>query len=170
MTVTYENSFSDIIRFNLFHLPRTLLFWLMNGGIAVYAGWSAFSGLDGSEHSLLARVLTVVIMTSVLMSVVLSLQVVLIILSYRIRSNRSILTEHTVSLSPDGMDEVTPLGRQSSTWPGVLAIRENRRYFFFYTSQHAAHVIPKRAFEEPDAAVAFRDYALSHWQRAREAA
>ena len=168
ITVRYRNSFPELIKFNLFHVSRTVVFWLANCGGGIVIGWTLASGVKGLGHSMEVKVVYVTFMTLAVMALLLLLQLAYLCLSYSMHANRGFLTEHTVTLTAEGVREITPLGKQFLSWQGMAAVRENRRYIFIYVSQHVAYVIPKLAFRKPDAAMAFKKHARDRWQRTQQ--
>ncbi|MCR4269252.1 YcxB family protein [Nitratireductor sp. ZSWI3] len=49
-----------------------------------------------------------------------------------------------------------------SPWDSLLAVEEDDRLFYFWTSKYQAHVWPKRAFDSPEEQAAFRS-SLEEW-------
>ena len=79
---------------------------------------------------------------------------------------KGLLGRHRVVLSQDGLIESTAVGESRSSWAGVDRVEQDPHNIYIYTSLAAAHVIPKRAFRDPQEADAF--YQFSH--AAKEAA
>jgi hypothetical protein len=50
----------------------------------------------------------------------------------------------------------------TSPWNSLLAVEEDDRLFYFWTSKYQAHVWPKRVFASPDEQAAFRR-SLEEW-------
>ena len=69
------------------------------------------------------------------------------------------LGRHRIVVSQEGLIESTAVGESRTSWGGVDRIEQDPHYIFIYTSPAAAHVIPKRAFRDPEEADAF--YQLS---------
>ncbi|MFL5496895.1 MAG: YcxB family protein [Gemmatimonadales bacterium] len=80
------------------------------------------------------------------------------------RQDKGQLGKHRLVLDEEGIRESTAVGESRTRWAGVDRVEENADYIFIYTTPAAAHVIPKRAFTDPQQAEAF--YQLS---RARKA-
>ena len=75
------------------------------------------------------------------------------------KPGRGQVGRHKVVLSDAGVVESTDVSESRTSWAGVDRVEENPKYIFIYTSPAAAHVIPKRAFRDTEAAEAF--YQLS---------
>ena len=80
------------------------------------------------------------------------------------RPDKGHLGRHRLVLGEDGVHESTAVGESRTTWAGVDRVEQNPDYIFIYTTPAAAHVIPKRAFAEPQQADAF--YQLSCTRKA----
>jgi hypothetical protein len=81
------------------------------------------------------------------------------------RPDRGQLGRHRLVLGEDGLSESTAVGESRTTWAGVDRVEQSPDYIFIYTTPAAAHVIPKRAFTDPEQAEAFY-----HLSRARKKA
>lgn len=79
------------------------------------------------------------------------------------RPDRGQLGRHRLMLDEDGLTENTAVGESRTRWAGVDRVEQSRDYIYIYTSPAAAHVVPKRAFANPEAADAF--YRLSEARR-----
>lgn len=66
---------------------------------------------------------------------------------------------HKLVLDEKGVVETTAVGESRTLWAGVDRVEQNGGYIFIYTTPAAAHVIPKRAFENAQQAESF--YALA---------
>jgi YcxB-like protein len=82
------------------------------------------------------------------------------------RPDRGHLGRHRVVLSDDAVVESTAVNQSRTAWAGVDRVEQSPDYIFIYTSPATAHVIPKRAFTDPEEAEAFFQLARSR----REAA
>jgi hypothetical protein len=71
------------------------------------------------------------------------------------KPGRGLLGRHRIVATEEGLTESTPVGESRTSWAGVDRIEEDPRYIFIYTSVAAAHIIPKRAFSDPQEAEAF---------------
>jgi hypothetical protein len=80
------------------------------------------------------------------------------------RPDKGQLGRHRLVLSEEGLSESTAVGESRTTWVGVDRVEQSPDYVFIYTTPSAAHVIPKRAFRDPQQAEAF--YQLSRSRKA----
>jgi hypothetical protein len=80
------------------------------------------------------------------------------------RPDRGQLGRHRLVLDEAGLSESTAVGASRTAWAGVDRVEQNRDYIFIYTAPVAAHVIPKRAFLDPQQAEEF--YQLSRTRKA----
>jgi hypothetical protein len=75
------------------------------------------------------------------------------------------LGQHRLTLTEAGVVESTAVNETRTSWAGVDRVEQNADYIFLYTSPVAVHLIPKRAFQDPQEAEHFYELA-----RARKAA
>jgi hypothetical protein len=162
MQVTYTNTFFDLIRFNLYHLPRTVSGQVAAAAFVLLHAWTFGPHIvEMNDHvGMKAAVFTTTLLF--LLGVLLVVQFVFILLSYRPSKNKTFLTQHVVSVSDEGLVEETAYGATSSTWAGVPKVGQNRTYIFVYVQQNMAHVIPKVAFPSASDAVTFFEFVRSH--------
>jgi hypothetical protein len=71
------------------------------------------------------------------------------------KPGKGLLGRHRIVLSQDGLVESTAVGESRASWTGVDRIEQDSHNIYIYTSLAAAHVIPKRAFRDPQEADAF---------------
>jgi len=69
------------------------------------------------------------------------------------------LGRHRIVLSQEGLVESTPVGESRTSWAGVDRVEQDAHNIYIYTSPAAAHVIPKRAFRDPQEADAFYQFS-----------
>jgi hypothetical protein len=76
------------------------------------------------------------------------------------------LGRHRIVLSDDVIIESTAVGESRTAWAGVDRVEQNDQYIFIYTSPTSAHVIPRRAFRDSQAADDFYQASRLHQERA----
>ena len=62
------------------------------------------------------------------------------------KKNKTMRTEHEITLKDEGFVEKTPFNTTENTWAAVQRLRRSKNYIFLYVAANLAHVIPKRAF------------------------
>jgi len=82
------------------------------------------------------------------------------------RPDRGQLGRHRVVLGEDGLVESTAVNESRTAWAGVDRVEQSPDYIFIYISPATAHVIPKRAFSDPQEAEAFFRLARSRKEAA----
>jgi len=75
------------------------------------------------------------------------------------RLEKGLLGRHTLKLDEAGLSESTAVGESRTLWAGVGRVEQNPEYIFIYTHPNAAHIIPKRAFNNAQAAESFYQLA-----------
>jgi hypothetical protein len=82
------------------------------------------------------------------------------------KPGRGQLGAHKVHLNEAGLIERTAVNETRHSWAGVDRVEYDQKYIFIYTAPHAALVIPKRAFINPDEAESFYQFAKIRKQAA----
>jgi len=75
-----------------------------------------------------------------------------------------LLGEHTIILSDEGIIESTSVNKGVNSWEGIRGVEQNEGYIFIFLNQMMAHIIPKRAFVNPEIADHFFEEAQNRWQ------
>ena len=70
-----------------------------------------------------------------------------------------IVCQHTISLTSTDLIEKTNVNESRHGWEGVSKITENQDYLFIHISGEQIHIIPKRAFSDPEAYQKFYAFA-----------
>lgn len=155
MEIRYTNTLGDLVRFNLYHLSRMGVVQVL---IVVLVGIHVSTfGVDILEldQPLAIRIASFVLSLAILFGVLVALELLVLFLSYKPAKNRSILTDHVLRITDDGIVEETPLSSSTVAWSAIPRIAQNSRYLFVYVQQNSAHVVPKRAFPSSADATAF---------------
>jgi hypothetical protein len=77
----------------------------------------------------------------------------------KVMPNKGLLGRHKVVLNEGVLIERTAVGESRLLWAGVDRVEQNEEYIFIYTQPNAAHVIPKRAFDNAQLAESFYQLA-----------
>lgn len=75
------------------------------------------------------------------------------------KPGRGQLGTHKVKLNEAGLVESTAVGESRCLWAGVDRVEHDQQYIYIYTAPHAAHIIPKRAFNNLHEAESFYQLA-----------
>jgi YcxB-like protein len=78
--------------------------------------------------------------------------------------------EHTITLTDDALIEITPVNEARHLWAGLHSVVNAPHYVFIFVAANAAHIIPKRAFANPEAADVFFYRAFKLWSDAKRPA
>lgn len=62
--------------------------------------------------------------------------------------NEGLIGEHHLTLTEDGVSDLTAVGEMKSTWSGIKKIEEDLEHFYLYNSSVSAYIIPKRALQD----------------------
>ena len=81
--------------------------------------------------------------------------------AFTAETQRSLLCEHTITLTDDALLEVTPFGEGKNLWKGVYQVVDTPEYIYIFATQYSAHVVPKRAFADAEEAHRFHQYAAA---------
>jgi hypothetical protein len=150
MTVRYRMSFADLLWLQSYTYRRSPVVLAVNLLFALFVIYRVYTSVPQPKSPLIhwAATLVVSAVFLVVWLVVMSLCVAVAMVS---RANRTLLTEHVVTLTDTGLIEETNLHRTEQKWAGITRLARTRRHIFAYVSQYAAHVIPRRAFSDPGA-------------------
>lgn len=72
------------------------------------------------------------------------------------------LRDVEITVSPSGIDIVTPKMTQTFAWSAVTKVRRDRRSIYLFFSSRMAHIVPLRAFQSPVDAERFLNLAAQH--------
>lgn len=86
------------------------------------------------------------------------------------KQDKGQLGKHSMTLTEDGLVESTVVGESRNSWAGIHRVEQNPDYIFLYTAPIAAHLVPKRAFNDPGDADRFFEFARSRWSAANQPA
>ena len=85
------------------------------------------------------------------------------------RKNRSVLTEHVITLTDSGVLEETEFNRSETYWRAVAGVERTSSYVHLFPTQLSAYVIPAAAFGSEQALATFVATARQRIREAREA-
>lgn len=145
MVVRYRNTFWDIVRYAAYtytHTPALLWLYAAMSAMVLYVAYA----LTGTVEFWTVRILMTVILFVLMVGTIFVVTAIFVVLSMISGANRTILTEHTITISDGGLVEETAFNRTEQKWTGIPRLICTRDYIFAYVSQYAAHVIPSRAF------------------------
>jgi hypothetical protein len=164
MTIRYKNTFADVLWFAAYtytYSPVLLCIYALIGVCSLYLATVSVP----AEAQLPARIFAVTVLFLLILGIFFTVFAVITVLSLVSKANRTILTDHSITIRDDVLVEESPFSRTEQKWTGIPRLVRTRRHIFAYISQYAAHVIPRRAF--PDAQEFDRFYAElnSHVQK-----
>ena len=156
-TARYTTTRSDILRFYIHHYGRSRGFLAFQIVLLALLSHSFFRALPPEEPVV---VQIIVFATFFLLAVAFLLLLFFGSIAVHVfsKKNKTVTTEHTITLKEEGFLEETPFNTTEHTWAAVQRLRRSRNYIFLYIAAQLAHVIPRRAFsteEEWNAFYAF---------------
>ena len=158
--IDFRNTLFDLVRFNLYHFPRSRVTQVLLAGALLLFGRDAMR----VDAPLSARIVMFLILAVGLVVACTAIIIVVAVFSYRPKKNKGILSEHHVSLTSEGVVEETPVSTSKWAWSAVPRIARTRSYIYIYVQQNMAHVIPARAFRTDAEAAQFFDSAMALWK------
>ena len=163
MTVRYQNTFRDVMAFCFYHYLRSpvVLGFYGVGFALVSLPLLLEIPKDQGTAARIAMFLTMEAFVFAILAPVFALSIVLSMIS---RRNKTLLTEHIITLGQDAIMTETPYVKSEQKWAIVQKLARTRRYIFIYVAQYSAHVIPRRAFRDDPEWDAFYEFCK---QRAR---
>lgn len=100
------------------------------------------------DLGLVARTIGFIVIEMVLASAIVMVFGISIVLSMISRRNKAYYAERTLTIADTGIASESQYDKSEVKWTIVQKLARNRRYIFAYTSQHAAYIIPRRAFSD----------------------
>ena len=146
MTIRYQNTFRDMMAFCFYHYPRSPLVVGAFGVCFLLISLTIYQALP-KEANPLVKSIAFLTMEALCFGFFAALFVGTTVLSMVSRRNKTFLTEHTIVLGQEGFTSETPYSRSESKWLVVQKLARTSNHIFIYVSQHAAHVVPRRAFQ-----------------------
>jgi hypothetical protein len=150
MQIRYTNTFRDILAFCLYHYARSpivLASYAFGGALLSLTIVQAVQSLPGNTP-LYVKAFAFLFVEFLALTLVGALYAALLVLSMVSRRNKTVLTDHRFALAPESFVDETAYSKTEFKWSAVQKLARTRRYIFVYVAQHAAHVIPKRAFQD----------------------
>ena len=145
MKISFENTFLDIWKFNCSHQFRnvaTQAVYIL-GGLAIFSIIYQYE-IDGvKQNSLLASFF----IAGVFYLFMWIFQLVFNLFSLYSKSNKSVLTQHTVEIQDEALFEETKYNRSYFYWNGIEKILQAAGFIAVYVTAHTAILIPRRSFK-----------------------
>ena len=164
VNVQYKNTLADVLWLQAYTFYRSPVM------IAIYAGFCGFACFDTftftpASAPLGARILATAVVVSVCSMAFFLLCGLFTALLLISKSNKTIFTQHTITITENCLIAETEFNRTEQKWTGIPRLARTRRHIFAYGSQYAAHVIPRRAFADAAAWDSFYHELQSRVQR-----
>jgi hypothetical protein len=163
MTIRYQNTFRDIMAFCFYHYPRSpVVIGLYGIGFTIIS-FIVFQALPKDGDAMM-KIIAFVIMELIAFSFLAAVLALSVVLSMVSRKNKTVLTEHTITLGEKSFMEETPYNKTEQKWAIVQKLARTRSYIFIYVAQYMAHVVPRRAFRDDMEWDAFYQYCRQRTQ------
>lgn len=159
MTVRYRNTFGDIMAFCFYHYSRSPL---VIGTIVAGMGVLSFVFIQAipAEFMTIEKVITFLVLEALAFLLFAGLIAISIVLSMISSKNRTVLTDHTLTLNETNFVEETVYNRTEQKWNSVQKLAKTRRHILIYIAQYLAHVVPRRAFQDDAEWNAFYQFCI----------
>jgi len=157
MTIRYTNTFRDVMAFCFYHYPRSPFIIGSYGFAFVIISLAIFQAMPNDATNVV-KAITFFIMEFLAFAFIAGIFALTIILGMVSRRNKTLLTEHVITLEDGSFIEETTYNKTDHKWAGVQKLACTRGYIFIYVAQHAAHVVPRRAFRDHKEWDSFYDF------------
>ena len=149
MQVRYTTKFRDLLAFCFYDYPRSPFVIGTYGIVFVLVSFYIAQSLPTDIEPIPKAVLFLVaeLILAMAIAALFSFLTTLNLISFR---NKTLLTDHALTLDDDTFALETPFHRTEHRWLAVQKLARTRRHLFIYLSQHSALVIPRRAFKDRD--------------------
>lgn len=159
-TVRYTTTRGDILRFYVHHYGRSWGFVAFQIVLLALLSHSFYRALP-SEAPVAAQIIVFAMFFLLAVAFLLILFFGSVALQVFSKENKTVTTEHRITLKEEGFREETPFNTTEHTWAAVQRLRRSRNYIFLYIAAHLAHVIPRRAFSTEEEWNAFYAFCRS---------
>src|SRR5262245_31827194 len=106
-------------------------------------------------------------MSALGLAVIIALTGLAVLVGISAKRNRTVLTDHTVTLTSEGVVEETVFNRNEVYWPGVDRVVDAGGYVCVHPGQFSAYIIPASAFQSEEQRREFVQYAVQRLEAAR---
>lgn len=138
----------------------------MFGIPVIFVAWQLFQIVESRQFPIFLKIAIVLAGVVIAISVILGLHYAMSTFLFMGRKDQAVQGSHTVTISENGVNEITPAGASNQNWKSIVEVRRTQRYILIYTQLHAAHVIPLNGFTSREEADDFYNFALHHWKKA----
>jgi hypothetical protein len=166
-TITYTNTKADLVHFSFSHSLRQTVVRIMFAIPVIFLAWQLLQIVEHRNYPMFLKVAIVVGGVLIAIGFILGLHYAMSTLLFIGRKDRGVQGSHTVTLTENGISEVTSAGSSNQNWKSILEVRRTKEYILIYTQLHAAHVIPLNAFASRQAADDFYNFAYSAVKKSR---
>ncbi|RBP48066.1 YcxB-like protein [Roseimicrobium gellanilyticum] len=166
MSVRFTITYWDYLAFSAYHYLHSPLILGIYGicfALVTYVNVGVVSEVNTTAGKLITFVILETVVFGFLV-LVLGITTVLGIIS---RRNKTVLTEHTITVTDDFLAEETVYNKTEQKWAGVQKIARTNRHLIIYIAQHLAHIIPLRAFADKASSDAFDEFCRKKVESAR---
>jgi hypothetical protein len=146
MTIHFRNTFRDMLAFARYHHIRNWFVWVLWGIVLAITTAQTIQSVPPQMGVVGGAVF--VIFTELLVACLWVAIVSTIVIVYMAASrtrNKTFLTEHTLTLTPEGVTAETPFATMTHTWAGIVRVARTSNHLFLYIAHDAAHIVPRRA-------------------------
>ncbi len=161
MTISYTNTWRDLLTFNRQHIWRSPVSIAIHlGGVAflAYVFFQAAEPGPAPSYGLAARIVGTVLFMALALPVLTAVQLAIVVLLLLSRRNKTLFAKQTLTLREDGFDTENAYARSDCKWTVVQKLRQTRRHLFIYVSQNGALIVPRRAFRDEAEWQAFHEF------------
>lgn len=155
LSVTFTLTRADLLRLNfraVFRNPVIVVIYLLTAAMWVISMLAQPSIRERSVAYKIDFGTIAWAVVTVPFCVVMGLLIVAIVF---LRNHRGVLGPHTITLSDEGLLEKTEFNEGRWNWSGILRVQTSNDFIFAFVNDSLVHLIPKRAFASPAAALEF---------------
>lgn len=165
MRVTTNIRRSDIVKLNLYFLPRLAANWILVGALTLVA--FAFLVLThtpatGVSWLTMAGISVAAGVGGLLGGCLCSLLWVLAVAGER----NGVLGRHVYALTKQGLHESTKANEGVQKWSGIQSVHKSAHCIYIRINGYLFHLIPRRSFRSAKQFEAFWQEAYGYWKRA----
>ena len=163
LTVNFDLEPRDLKAFQAFasrHVPTIRRARYFSWGLIVFTSfYCAVTYLHKTGERIVAFFFTLVPLSLLCGALFLLLRVVMHWRAYTAEKMSGIICRHTVTLSEEGIHEVTPANESRWKWGATYSVADTQDHLFLFVNTQMAFIVPKRAFPDAGAAQQFLERA-----------
>lgn len=143
-SVQYANTKMDVYWYQITTASKTPLLWAIFAMPFMYIAISELSNDKNMVHGPVIGTISVIITSAVFTIPYVAFWFLFMAILVFTKKYSSIICEHNLTVSPDGIKETTSQNETLSNWSGYKRLVSTKNYLLIYIAEGNGYIIPKR--------------------------